>query len=432
MPGAASNALIADATLKGYPKDARPTPLGDVGKLGWNILREDVPMPVAVLRRSAIDNNSRWMRRFLELSGAWICPHGKTTMSPQLFHRQLADGAWGITIATVNQLRICRAHGIDRIVMANQLVDRSAIRYVLDELDRNETFDFYCLVDSLAGVERLAGMAAAHGTRRPLQLLLEGGVRHGRTGCRDRADAVAVAEAVKAAEPGLVLRGIEGYEGLITGATPAEKQANIDAFLDYLADLTETGLERDWFAPGPVILTAGGSSYYDIVTHRLGRLTAEREIRVVIRSGCYLTHDSRYYGTRFAELLERSPTAREVGGGLEPALEVWAAIQSMPEPGLAIATMGKRDVSFDIDLPMPEQWCRPGPEARPQPLGSDHTVTALNDQHAYLDVPADTPLEVGDIVGFGISHPCTAFDRWQLLYLVDDDYAVTGAVRTFF
>ncbi len=432
MRSAIADALLIDDSYKGYPNGAAPTPLGGIGGRGWNILRQDVPLPVAVLRQSAIEHNSRWMRRFIKLSGAAICPHGKTTMSPQLFHRQLEDGAWGITVATVDQLRICRAHGIGRVLMANQLVGRQAIRYVLDELHGDAAFDFYCLVDSLAGVELLAEAAAAHPVERTLQVLLEGGLRGGRAGCREKVQAAAVAEAVHAASPHLILRGIEGYEGLISGATPAERQATIEGFLDYLVELLVEGAERGWFAPGPVLLTAGGSGYFDLVVERFARAGLDREIKVVIRSGCYLTHDSKLYSELFEQIVARSARAREMGEGLRPALEVWALIQSMPEPGLAIATLGKRDVSFDVDLPLPQCWHHPGRQSAPQPLTEGHAVTRLNDQHAYLSVPKGSPLRVGDLVGFGVSHPCTTFDRWRLLYLVDDEYNVTGAIHTFF
>ena len=87
---------------------------------------------------------------------------------------------------------------------------------------------------------------------------------------------------------------------------------------------------------------------------------------------------------------------------------------------------------LDADLPLPEQWYRPGLHRRPQPLGDDFRVIELNDHHAYLALPAESPLRVGDMVSFGISHPCTTFDKWQLLYVVDDAYTVTEAIRTFF
>jgi D-serine dehydratase len=423
--------MLIDDGHKGYPNGIAPTRLGDIGARGWSLLRQDVSLPAAVILDSALDNNGAWMRRFLDLTGARICPHGKTTMSPQLFRRQLEDGAWGITLATVDQIRIARAHGVGRIIMANQLVERQGIRYVLDELKRDPDFDFYCLVDSAEGARLLGEAAKAHGTGRPLQVLLEAGLHGGRTGCRTEAQAIATAEAVRAAGPHLALRGVEGFEGLIKGGSAEEKQARVEAFLGFMVRLLTLGLERGWFAPGPVLLTAGGTAFFDLAAEGFARAAKGRDVMVVLRSGCYLTHDSKSYEKMFDEILARSPAAREAGGRLRAALQVWAVVQSTPEPGLALATMGRRDVGSDVDMPTPLLWHRPGMN-RPAPLPEGHAVTGLNDQHAYVQMPPDSPLRFGDLVGFGISHPCTTFDRWQLIYRVNDDYDITGAIRTFF
>ena len=429
---AALEALVVDDTTKGYPDGVAPVPLGQIGAQGWNLLREDLPLPVAVLKASAVENNSRWMQQFIGLSGAVLCPHGKTTMSPQLFQRQLDDGAWGITMGTVDQVRICRGYGIDRIILANQLVGRQGIGYILDELHGDPGFDFYCLVDSVEGVERLAAAVAAHPLQRPLQVLLEGGIAGGRTGCRSVEDGVRVAEAVRGAGGNLSLRGVEGFEGLIKGADPAEQESKVKEFLDFLVGLAVRGVAEDWFGPGPIILTAGGSAFYDLVAVRFGESGIDREAIIVIRSGCYLSHDSAMYSQLFERLKGRSAAVRELGGGLQSALEVWAVVQSMPEPGLAIVSMGRRDVSFDVSLPVPQHWYRAGLHDLPQRLETGYSVHGLNDQHGYVTVPEATPLGVGDLISFGVSHPCTTFDRWQLIYLVDDAYDVTGAIRTFF
>ena len=419
-----------DPTAKGWPL-RQPLPLGEVGQQRWNVLRQDLPLPVALIKASALSNNSRWMRSFLKRFGVAICPHGKTTMAPQLFARQLADGAWGITVATVQQLQVCRRFGVQRVIMANQLVGCQAIHEVLAELEADPSFWFACLVDSVELVEQLATEIRAFGLDRPLQVLLEGGYPGGRTGCRSREQALAVARAV-AATPELALVGIEGFEGLINRPTPAETEASVEAFLASLVEIGRACAKDNLFAPGKVLLTAGGSAFFDQVTEAFRTAGLEREVEVVLRSGCYLTHDSNMYRQFFAAMRKRHPEIDQLGGGLRPALELWAYVQSTPEPGLAIATLGKRDVSFDADLPTPEQWFRPGTHERPQPLGSGFAVTGLSDQHAFVALPNDSPLRVGDMVSFVISHPCTTFDKWQLLYMVDDDYRVIEGIRTFF
>jgi D-serine dehydratase len=419
-----------DTCVKGLPPAATPVRLGDIGRHGWSLLRGDLPLPVAVIKRAAIDHNSLWMRRFLEMTDARIAPHGKTTMAPQLFAKQLADGAWGITVATVGQMAVCRRHGVGRVLLANQLIGRQEIAVVLGELRRDPDFDFYCLVDSLDGVVRLVEGAKATPAGRPLQVLLEGGFAGGRTGCRSAEEALAVARAVKAAGPSLALRGVEGFEGLLTSGTPEEQDAKVAGFIDYLVEIARRCASENLFAPGPVILTAGGSAFFDLAATRLHNAVAPAGVEVIIRSGCYLTHDSKSYRDMVARLVQRMPAAKSLGEGLKPALEVWAYVQSRPEDGRVIATMGKRDVGFDVTLPVLEQWSRSG--GRPQRADDLGAVVALNDQHAHIEVPADAPFRVGDMLSFGVSHPCTTFDRWQLLYEVDEDYNVIGAIRTFF
>jgi D-serine dehydratase len=423
--------MPVDPTVKGWPARAGTLPLGEVGAKGWNLLREDLPLPAAVIRRSTLEHNSRWMRSFLERFDALICPHGKTTMAPQLFARQLADGAWGITVATAQQLMVCRRFGVARVLMANQPTGRQAIQAALAELADDPSFEFLCLIDSVRGVEGLAEEVRAFRLDRPIQVLLEAGLPGGRTGCRSLADALEVARAAAAA-PELALVGVEAFEGLIREATPEASARKVEGLLDFVVETAIACDREDLYAPGQVLLSAGGSAFFDRVAQRFRAANLNREVKVVLRSGCYLTHDSQMYHRLFAELCERTPEARRIGPGLRAALEVWAYVQSVPEPGLAIVTMGKRDVSYDAGLPVPEQWFRPGLHARPQSLGEGFRVTGLNDQHAYLAVPEDGPLEIGDMVAFGISHPCTTFDKWQLLYVVDDDYRVVEALRTFF
>jgi D-serine dehydratase len=428
---AALDAGLIDDSFKGFPPGAESVALGEIGKRGWNLLKGDLPFPVAVLKTSAVDHNSRWMDRFRKEQGVELCPHGKTTMSPHLFRRQLGDGAWGLTVATTQQLRIARTYGVQRVIMANQLVDPQGIRYVLAEMKRDRDFEFYCLVDSPAAVERLAVIAKETKVGRPLRVLLEGGVAGGRTGCRTIEQAKAVAQAILAAAPYVILRGVEGFEGIIDG-TGDERASKVRAFLDFLSAIARRGIAEQWFGAGEVIVTAGGSAEFDLVadTWRNGEFGVP--IKIVLRSGCYLTHDSGLYEDRFHDIQKRAiASSALVNDGPRHALEVWTLVQSIPEPGLAFVTMGKRDVSFDVSLPVPVAWS-PAGAATAEPMPEGHSITKLNDQHGYLKGPAASPLKVGDRVGFGVSHPCTTFDRWQLIYLVDDAYNVTGAIRTFF
>lgn len=432
MTLAAVDDLQLDDRYKGIPGGTPPFPLNEMGRRGWNVLRADVPLPLAVLKESALAHNRRWMQKFLSLSGARFAPHGKTTMAPQLFQMQLEDGAWGITLATMQQVQVARRFGCSRILLANELVDPQAIDYIIAELARDEGFEFLCLVDSVASVEALSAAIKRHGLRRPLEVLLEGGLAGGRTGCRSLPEAVAVARAVKQHFPYLSLRGVEGFEGIIAEATPQASAARVKEFLGFLLEIARHCEEEFLFAAGKVVISAGGSEYFDLVADILPKSGLTRETQIIIRSGCYLTHDSELFQDLHRKLEERTPAAKELGDPPRAALEIWTLVLSRPESTRAILGLGKRDAGHDARLPLPVLWFRPGLHDAPQPMPSGHNTFKLHDQHALLNIPESSPLQIGDLVACGISHPCTTFDKWRLLALVDDRYNITGGVHTFF
>lgn len=420
--------LLLDGRTKGFPLDAPALRLEEVGKQGWNLLHGDLDFPVAILRRSVLEQNSRWMAEFLRRTGTSICPHGKTTMAPQLFHRQLADGAWGITLATPQQTRIAYAHGVKRIVMANELTETGAIRWIQRTLDCDLGFDFTCLVDSVEGVQRLE--QAAEGSR-PIAVLVELGIQGGRTGVRSLEQGLTLARAVRAS-PRLTLRGVECYEGILGSQDPAVDEVAITKWLNLLGDLAHRCAAEELFETDEVLLTAGGSAYFDLVVQRLGRLDLGRASRVLLRSGCYLSHDAGHYARLVNLLEERLPEAWRSPAHLTPALEIWGQVSSRPEPTLAFLTLGKRDVGQDMGLPKPARWFRQGMHQAPLPAPESWRLQTLYDQHAKLELPADAKLAVGDLVGCSISHPCTTFDKWKIVFSVDDDYRVVEAIQTFF
>ena len=421
---------ILQPGVKGLPI-TEPLRQGAIGVQGWNVLHADTSFPVAVLKTSSLLHNLDWMRRFCERYHVTLAPHGKTTMSPQLFGAQLASGAWGITLATATQVQVAHRVGVRRVLLANQLIAPADIKAVLALLRGDPDFECVVLADSLAGVARLAHAVAAYPLARPLPVLVELGLAGKRAGCRTPEEAITVARAIAGA-PDLLLAGFEGYEGLLVSNDRGADLAAVDAFLAQLVALVRSADDEGLFTGVEILLSAGGSSYFDLVARGLGQVTGlSRPVRAVLRSGCYLTSDHGTYHRLIGELDEREGE----GDGLRPALEVWAMVQSRPEPTLAILTMGKRDASYDADLPLPLLYHRPGPGA-PHRLPPGCEIVKLNDQHAYLRLPEGHPLcselAVGDLVGCGISHPCTTFDKWPLLLAVDDDYHVRGALNTCF
>jgi D-serine dehydratase len=394
-----------------------------------NVLREDLPLPLCVLRDAAVERNLARFQSYSEARGVLLCPHAKTSMSPALFGRQLGAGCWGLTFATCAQLKVARRHGVQRVFYANQLVGAADIRYVCDELRRDPGFEFYCLVDSVGGVQQLAQRVAQADPGRRLNVLIEGGLAGGRCGVRDVGTAVTVAEAVRAAGAHLALVGVEGFEGLVQYREAGRREADVRQFLGFLADIAEALDDRDLFEVGEVLLSAGGSAFYDLVIEELKQTRLRRPPKVILRSGCYLTQDWGAYDALLADIHRRTESAEPA---LEPALEVWAQVLSIPEPELIILSAGRRDFGQDAGNPVALTHVRRGSAERRPLREADWRMTAVSDQHAHMTVPPGHGVEIGDLVALGPSHPCTTFDKWRILYLVDDDYNVTETIPTYF
>ncbi|HEX2090032.1 MAG TPA: amino acid deaminase [Actinomycetota bacterium] len=413
-----------DWRWKGFPPAAGAVTADTIREQKWNVLAGDMLLPVMVMKESALQHNLGTVASFCRERGVSLAPHGKTTMAPQLVRRQFDYGAWAVCAATVSQARIFRAFGAPRVLIANEVVDAAAITWIAQEKDRHPEVELYSLVDSIAGVSLMIEALEAHRMQSQLSVLVEIGAPGARAGCRTADEALAVADAV-AGSGRLRLAGVEGYEGIIHRDGMDATLAAIDTYLDTVRTVTHDLAARGLFADqSEVIVSAGGSAYFDRVVERL---TEPWDIgipaRIVLRSGCYLTHDDGHYD-------RLSPFGSVRGDArLRPALEVWGAVLSRPEPELAIVGFGKRDVPYDRELPVIRKVMTRRGDVRSPDGGL--VVTALDDQHAYVRVEGDM-LEVGALIGCGISHPCTAFDKWPLIPVVDDDYNVIDAVRTFF
>jgi len=236
--------------------------------------------------------------------------------------------------------------------------------------------------------------------------------------------------------PSLALAGIEVYEGVL------QEESAIRAFLrratDALRGLATSGRLRK---NGPAVISGAGSAWFDVVAEEFSQLDIGVPLEVVLRPGCYLSHDVGVYRSAAERINAHNPVAQKMEPGLLPALQVWAYVQSLPEPGRAIIALGKRDAAFDAGLPTPALHFRPGrvrpgraspgqdaPAAAPQAW----KLTAMMDQHAFMQIADGDDIQVGDMIAFDISHPCLTFDKWRQVLLVDEQYRVTDVAETFF
>jgi D-serine dehydratase len=406
---------------KGLGRLDRPFQSEEIA-LGWNLLHEDISLPSAVLYEDRLLHNLNWMQQFIAAYGVKLAPHGKTTMAPRLFDLQLQAGAWGITLATAHQTFVAYEHGVRRVLMANQLVGKENMA-IIARLLRDSSFAYYCLVDSAAQVDQLGAFFAK--TRRRLQVLLELGEMGGRTGVRDETQLQSVLDALTRWKTSIVLSGIEVYEGVL------DDEATIRAFLHRAVAVTQKLAADNRFDSAPILLSGAGSAWYDVVAEVFFAAGFGDSVEIVLRPGCYLTHDVGAYREAQTHIQLRNPIAHRMHSGLLPALQVWAYVQSVPETEKAIIALGKRDAAFDAGLPTPALHFRPG-ETMPRAAPTHWALTRMMDQHAYLKIAEPDDLRVGDMIGFDISHPCLTFDKWRSLLVLNNEYQVVDAVQTFF
>ncbi|MFI0979731.1 amino acid deaminase [Streptomyces sp. NPDC021093] len=411
--------------FKALPPDAEAAGLtvGELAAQRRNVFDGGFTTPLLALSAESLEHNLALLETYAERHGLAFAPHGKTSMSPQLFARQLEHGAWGITAAVPHQARVYRAYGIPRIFLANELVDAAALRWVSAELDADPGFTFVCYVDSVRGVELMDEALRTAGGSRPVDVVVELGAGEGaRTGARTPADCARVADAV-AATGTLRLVGVAGYEGEV----PKADGGRVRSWLRELVTLAVEFDRAGRFAEGPeeIVVSAGGSAWFDAVADVFAEIPElSRPVLKLLRSGAYVSHDDGHY----KELTPFNRVPEE--GELQPAFRLWAQVVSRPTPAQAFVNAGKRDAAYDLHLPE-AQVVRSARDGQVRPA-TGITLTGLSDQHGWLSTEAGAELEVGDWVGLGMSHPCTIFDKWQLIPVVDAEGRVVDFVRTFF
>ncbi|UVD59787.1 alanine racemase (plasmid) [Rhizobium sp. Pop5] len=430
---AATEDMPIDERVRGFPPGHAPLPLSEIGKQGWKPYDGRMALPLISLDRQAFAENAELMMAYVKSHGAEIAPHAKTPMSTVLANALIATGAWGTTVADIRQAAVLLKAGQRRLILANEIGGVAAARRLAAVLSQYPDAELHVFVDSAALLEALSCAWQERGDLPPLGLMVEFGA--GRAGIRSADDAARILDTILAKEtPAFRLTGIAAYEGAAATANAAETMQRIDALMvmtaEFLPQLrARIGSER------PLFVTAGGSVFFDIVVARLSAaVAADPSCRLVLRSGAIFFHDHGIYERGLSGLDARGGLS--IGGetvsaaaGFRPALRLWAEVLSRPEPRLAISGMGLRDVAMDQGMPRPLALYRDG--IRLADLESAR-VLRLNDQHAFVALADDSDVSVGDVIEFGISHPCTCLDRHAILYGLDPHHSVTAAFLTSF
>jgi D-serine dehydratase len=422
---------LLDDTIRGVPPGTTGLPFAAVGQQKWHPADGVMSLPVLTLDEAGFRHNTAAMIRYVTQQGVAIAPHAKTPMAPTLAAQLVAAGAWGTTVADIRQAAVMLRAGLTRLILANEIGGLGGARRLAALCRSRPEAEIYAFADSAAAVKALA-QAWAEADLPALRVLVEVGAA--RAGARDIATASALLGAVERASH-LTLAGIATYEGAAAQPSPERSLAVIDDLLDLTSELFVRA--RELKGPGqPLVVTAGGSVFFDRVVARLApEVAADGAATLVLRSGAIFFNDHGIYERAFAAVdarggfrIDDAPVP--MAATFRPVLRLWAEVLARPEAGQAICGMGMRDVSYDQDLPRPLRVFRDGAPlpAPPSPL----LTTKLNDQHAFLAVPPGSDLEVGDVVEFGISHPCTCLHLYRVLFGTDAAGRVATAHATFF
>lgn len=387
-----------------------------------SVFSEQICLPALLMKKHAALHNIDWMQRFANETAVCLAPHAKTSMTPWLLQQQLAAGAWGLTVATPYQACVAAEVGAEHILLANQLVGTANCELISQLLTAGKTV--FVFVDNADNAIALSQSFA--GKEQRLPVLIELGTAGGRSGCRDNQQALALAHQINQL-PGLCLAGLSFYEGVVSDSDSA---ASIKTFVQRAAALAKALYRQQLLQHPTTLITGAGSVWYDIVERELNRSTLPENMKIVIRPGCYVSHDHGIYQQAQQQILQRSTQVKRLGPPLQNTLEIAAYVQSVPEHGLAIIGLGKRDAAFDAGLPAIRKIYRSGKLLADFAIPS--TTYRIMDQHCFWKYPAEISPQVGDIVLAVTSHPCLTFDKWRTFWLIDENYTLLQAVDTCF
>lgn len=433
----AATSLI-DGKVRGMPSGVKPMTLTEVGQQGWSVPAEDLCLPILTVSDDAFAHNVATINAYAADHGLYLCAHGKTMMAPQLLARVLTGSRTvGLCAATTQQAAVMAACGAPNVFIANQVVGRANLQMLAELVREYSETRFLVLVDSPESIEQLSFHTATHlGKAHSIDVLIEVGVCGGRAGVRKLAAAQELIDLLlQHSEAGgrLRLAGVSTYEGAVPAG--ADAAANIDGLFELTGQVYDAAapvVPKDGQAP---ILSAGGSATFDLVTKAFAGRRYEVAPRIWLRPGVAPTFDHVVYQERLEQMDERSGfvmggVVKSAVAAFEPALALWAAVQSILDDDTALLAAGIRDFPVDAGYPTLLAHYRRGVLLAGYSPGQ-HNLTKANDQHGYLPL-GGLDLRVGDVLKLGISHPCTAFDRWPILFTVDSNERVTGAVKTYF
>lgn len=372
------------------------------------MLVSDLPTPALLVDRARLHANLDAMQARADTFEVALRPHAKTHKCPEVARLQTARGARGLTVATVDEAEAFAGAGFDDLRLATPVVGPRKLERLRALVEAGTRVSF--TVDSPEGA-RLA--AAAFSEAAPAEVLVEVDTGYGRCGVPwDDTEALAAFVRHVRKTPSLRLRGLlthggDAYHGPREGETR-------DAALRRAADA-----ERDRLLEAAARLGAAGllSPEAELSlgsTPGMSAFTpAERDgWRITeIRPGTYAFNDAGQVALGAARLQDCALVC--VGTVISKQRFDDGTERVITDAGKKILTSDRRAGSdtYGTVLYSPRTMIA-HPHAR---------VTALSEEHGWVDTPGGSIYDVGDPVFVVPNHVCVAVATRRVLHVVDGD-----------
>ncbi len=401
-----------------------------------NIIKENIQFPILSIDKLQLIKNIRIMKNFAVKNNLSLAPHCKTFMSPQLINNHLKK-TWGLTISNNQQLSTIINLNVKNIIYGNLIVNEANLIQYLDIVKkyRKLTNIYYC-IDSLFGLNLLIKVVTKKKYKFKIRILIELGTKNGRCGIRNFKSFKKIVISLNNIPKNILVSGLFFYEGAIKNSSLSKVSKKIMDLLQFTFRCHEELVYQNLYKEKIKLISGGGSEYFDLVTKYFNKFNTKNDTKLILRPGSFIAYGHGYYEKKINNLKKRN-IIKSVSDKnkffFKPSLLLWSHVLSINDNGIAIVNFGKRDVSFDLGNPIPINVYRNNKiyrnnETKPNNLN----VFKLNDQHAFLKYNNKIRLNIGDLISFGISHPCITLDKWKYVFLINSKFDVIDVYQTFF
>ena len=430
------NNTLIDSAVKGI-KDIDKIKIQDIKKQKWNILKEDVQFPILTIKKSFFNKNILSMHKYVKANKVFLAPHIKTSMSPQIIQQIFNLGCWGFTVANNQQLSVLLKMGIRKIIFANLITNQSNIDNLFQLINQYKDIQIYICVDSIFGINLLKTLSKKLNFNRVIKILIEVGYQNSRSGIRNIKSLNKILDSLRILPVNFKISGILFYEGASAVNNYSISLKRVEKCIKLAFNCLNFLISNNIINNKECIISGGGSEYFDLVVDSFKKNKKNKNFKFVIRPGSYIAYGHGYYLSSLNKINDRKKIIiknKKINATdlFQPSLELWAHVISQQDSGKAILNFGKRDVSFDLGYPIPLLVYRNGKILHKSPYDKNIVVYKLNDQHAFIKFSKNYNIEVGDLVKFGVSHPCITIDKWKIFYMINDNNTIVEAFKTFF